>query len=469
MRSFGIRILITLLILCLTFPIFPVYAQGEAVNIALSFDGEAYKGGEITLRVAVGKPTDALAGLEFTLSYDSKYVKAKIIENNENELQMDALIASMPSGWEQISSHKEGIYTFRFAMPDNGKDLLDSADELVLEIPFTVQAAGSFDFAISSEDIIAVANDKESTALSGSGSEISVVASSEAQKIGIEFKGSDTANEKGKYNLVIEALNLGDTSGIAALEFDFTYDKKVFSPTVITNENEEMNVFMQDMPGDWEQMCSFDEVKGKYTLRFAAKNAESLTDADVLKSGEKMVISVPFKVIGSEGEIASFMVESASVIGINCANGILSGSGSVKSVSIEKPPIGTIPDDSGYIIKDGFLMYVNEKTAVSDFLAPLGEGFTVNSKGDRICTGDILTNGNGTDLEIIVLGDVNGSGDIEKYDYILVKRCCMNTISFNEAQLLAADINRNGSVDKYDYILAKRHCMGTFTIKADEQ
>ena len=84
-------------------------------------------------------------------------------------------------------------------------------------------------------------------------------------------------------------------------------------------------------------------------------------------------------------------------------------------------------------------------------------------------TGDILTDGNALTLKLIVCGDVNGSGDIEKYDYILVKRSCMGTFSFNESQLLAADVNRNGSVDKYDYILAKRHCMGTFTIKADEQ
>ena len=469
MRSFGIRFLITLLTVCLCFPVFSVNADNEAVSICLSVEGEAYKGGELTLRVAVSKPTTALAGLEFTLAYDSNYVGANIVQIDGEALQTDAFVASMPNGWEQISSHKEGLYTFRFAMPVNGKDLLDNENELVLEIPFTVRAAGSFDFTVASEDIVSVVNDKENTTLSGNGDKLSVVASSEAQKIGIEFKGSDTANEKGKYELVIEALNLGDTSGIAALEFEFTYDKSVFSPTVTTNTNDEMNAFMKDMPGDWEQMCSFDSVKGRYTLRFAAKNAELLADADVLKTGEKMVISVPFEVIGGEGDIASFMVEASSVIGINCVNGILSGSGSIKSVSVEKAPAGTIPDGLGYIVKDGFLMYIDEKTSVSDFLAPFDSVFSVNSSGDIICTGDILTDGNALTLKLIVCGDVNGSGDIEKYDYILVKRSCMGTFSFNDSQLLAADTNRNGSVDKYDYILAKRHCMGTFTIKADEQ
>lgn len=467
MRSFGIKILIIFTVFCLAFPMLAVNAVGDAVEVKLSFDGEAYRGSDITLTVTVEKPTVALAGLEFTLAYDTQYVKAKITENSESLLQMDALVASKPNGWEQISHHKEGLYTFRFAMPDNGKDALDNASELVLKIPFTVQSAGSFDFEISSDDVIAIANDKESTALSGKGSSASVVAASEAQKIGVQIVGNDVANEKGDYMLQIEALNLGDSSGIVALEFDFTYDKTVFSPKIRSNENEEMNAFMQSMPGDWEQMCSFDEVRGKYTLRFAANNSESITDADSLKSGEKMIIAIPFTVIGSEGDIASVAVDSASVVGINTSNGILSGNGSVKSVSIEKAPASTIPDELGYIIKDGFLMYVNEKTSVTDFLAPLGNQFSVNSKNGTVCTGDVLTDGNGINLTVIVCGDVNGSGDIEKYDYILVKRYCMNTFTFNDTQFLSGDVTRDGKVDRYDYILIKRHCLGTFTIKAD--
>ena len=469
MRSFGIRFLIALLIIFISFPIFAVDAQGEAVEIGIAFDGEAYRGSEIVLRVTVGKPTVALAGLEFTLAYNSAYVRANVVNNTDSGNEMDVFFKSKPNGWEQINSHKDGLYTFRFAMPDGGKDLLDTKDELVLEIPFTVIAAGSFDFTVASDDIIAVANDNESTVYSGKGNGISVVAASEAQKIGIEITGEDVAHEKGKYMLEIEALNLGDTSGIVALEFDVAYDKTVFSPTVKTNENEEMNIFMQDMPGDWEQICSFDAVKGKYTLRFAAKNAESLTEADTLKSGEKMVFAIPFDIIGNEGDVASFTVEASSVIGLNCSNGILSGNGSSKSVSIEKAPVGTIPEDLGYIVKDGYLMYVNEKTAVSDLLSPLGSAFSINSKGDFIATGDKLTDGNAIDLTVIVLGELNGSGDIEKYDYILVKRFCMKTLALNDAQLIAADATRDGKVDRYDYILVKRHCLGTFTIKADNQ
>ncbi len=63
-----------------------------------------------------------------------------------------------------------------------------------------------------------------------------------------------------------------------------------------------------------------------------------------------------------------------------------------------------------------------------------------------------------------VIGDVNGNGDVEKYDYIAVKRAVMGTLSLDETQQKAADVNGASGVEKYDYILIKRHVMGTFTI-----
>ncbi|MBR5779824.1 MAG: hypothetical protein IKY21_04285 [Clostridia bacterium] len=61
-------------------------------------------------------------------------------------------------------------------------------------------------------------------------------------------------------------------------------------------------------------------------------------------------------------------------------------------------------------------------------------------------------------------GDVNFDGTIDKFDYILVKRSCMKTVTLGEKQLLSADVNKNGENDTYDYILIKRHCMKTFVI-----
>ncbi len=65
-----------------------------------------------------------------------------------------------------------------------------------------------------------------------------------------------------------------------------------------------------------------------------------------------------------------------------------------------------------------------------------------------------------------VLGDVNNDGELDKFDYIAVKRAVMGTFSLDETKTLAADVNGSGNVEKFDYILIKRHVMGTFTIGA---
>ena len=93
------------------------------------------------------------------------------------------------------------------------------------------------------------------------------------------------------------------------------------------------------------------------------------------------------------------------------------------------------------------------------------EGFKV-----QYCTkcGEVVDSATIPALEITnkLLGDINGNGVIDKYDYILTKRAVMNTIELTEMQIQLADINANGGVDKYDYILLKRHVMGTFSITA---
>lgn len=64
------------------------------------------------------------------------------------------------------------------------------------------------------------------------------------------------------------------------------------------------------------------------------------------------------------------------------------------------------------------------------------------------------------------LGDVDFDGSINKYDYVLTKRACMQTIKLGEKQMLSADVNCDGEINKYDYIAIKRHCTKTFIISA---
>ena len=407
----------------------------------------------------------------FILNYNPDFVFPIITENTEDGKEMDSFFVSRPNGWEQMGYHSsEGYYHLRFAMPDNSSSLLDNANELVIEIPFKVKKAGSFEFSLPDKDIIAIANDKNLTPKKGKGGSVTLSASSEATKMAVSFVGYNAAPEFGIYNLKMKITNLGDKSGIIGLQFKLKYDEAIFSPTITENGDSQMDIFMDEMPqNSWEQLCSFDKENSVYTLRFAAMHAESIDDAEILESGKSLLISIPFKVVGTEGDIGSFYIDTLSVKGINLDNEIINGGGDIKSVSIEKGNEAAIPDYLGYEIKENYLLNIFEKTNISDFLEPLAGFYISNNDGIAVTdgfvkTGQILTDGISISLTVIVRGDADGNGKTESYDYILAKRAYFETFSPNRAQFLAMSFYDETQITKYDYILLKRHHFGTYNV-----
>lgn len=472
MRAVLLKSLSVLVALCLALPCFLVFAEGEAVAISLSCEGDTSYGSEFIIKITVSQPSVALAGLEFTLAYNSENVTPVVTANTEDGREMDVFMTASPNGWEQFCYHsaEESLYYLRFLTSEDLSSYLDKAGELVLEIPFVVSEAGSFDFTVCNEDILAFAADNSLTLYGGIGSSISVVADNEAQKIGVGFASADTAHENGIYYLDIEVTNLGDTSGLIGLEFDLAYDSAKFAPIITQNGDNQMDEFMVSMPQDsWEQLCSLDEAAGVYTLRFAALHAESNTDAEKLLSGETLVVSLPFKVIGAEGDIASFSVSATSVVGVNLVNGIVNGRGDSHSVSIEKAAAIAFPSELGYQIKNGCLIYATEKTDVSEFLSPLGALF-VTRDGKRvpdgyIKTGDILTDGNTFSLTVSVRGDADGNGIVNSIDYVFAKRLFLNKVTVTDyARIYAMSINGDEKTTLIDLIMIKRHILNTYNI-----
>lgn len=61
-------------------------------------------------------------------------------------------------------------------------------------------------------------------------------------------------------------------------------------------------------------------------------------------------------------------------------------------------------------------------------------------------------------------GDVNGDSNIDKFDYVLVKRSIVGNVELGDLESFASDVNKNGEADKYDYILIKRSILGTYEI-----
>ncbi len=63
-----------------------------------------------------------------------------------------------------------------------------------------------------------------------------------------------------------------------------------------------------------------------------------------------------------------------------------------------------------------------------------------------------------------IVGDVDGNGFIEPYDYIYAKRAYFGTLALEGEMLARADANSDGIVDQYDYILIKRIYFGTYRV-----
>ena len=66
--------------------------------------------------------------------------------------------------------------------------------------------------------------------------------------------------------------------------------------------------------------------------------------------------------------------------------------------------------------------------------------------------------------EALRTGDLNGNGDIDAVDYMMLKRAVLGSYHLCAAQKIAADVNCDDRVNAADYAMVKRHVLGTYEI-----
>ena len=64
-----------------------------------------------------------------------------------------------------------------------------------------------------------------------------------------------------------------------------------------------------------------------------------------------------------------------------------------------------------------------------------------------------------------ILGDINNSGVVDQYDYILAKRIHFDTYLPTDDEKARGDVYKDGKNDQYDYLLIKRAHFGTYVIQ----
>lgn len=126
-------------------------------------------------------------------------------------------------------------------------------------------------------------------------------------------------------------------------------------------------------------------------------------------------------------------------------------------------------------ISSGILNGVALKTSAKELLSCFkGNVSIVDASGNAlepdtlVGTGcKVLVSKNGstyTAATVLVMGDIDGNGEIGTYDYLFVKRYFMGTLQLDGIYLKAALISGADKVSVVDYVLIKRVYFGTYTL-----
>lgn len=60
-------------------------------------------------------------------------------------------------------------------------------------------------------------------------------------------------------------------------------------------------------------------------------------------------------------------------------------------------------------------------------------------------------------------GDVDGSGELDTLDYMILKRSILGTYTLSADEASRADVNLDGEVSSMDYMMLKRVILGTYS------
>lgn len=124
-------------------------------------------------------------------------------------------------------------------------------------------------------------------------------------------------------------------------------------------------------------------------------------------------------------------------------------------LAVEAPVISAY---YGVDAASGLLGQIASGTDEATFLSRLLLGSDAQLQGG-VKTGSTLT-ASGTELTLVVQGDVNGDGNFTLSDFLMVKALFLGMEEFSPAQTLAGDINGDGNLTLTDFLQMKCKLLG---------
>lgn len=278
--------------------------------------------------------------------------------------------------------------------------------------------------------------------------DVVIEASSINSKASISGIGTFTLKEgENKRVITVKAEN-GDVN-----YYNLIIVKKSKEEDIILSSNNIKNIKIDKL--DFE----FDKDKLKY-------------DIDV--PFEVSDINITYELENSSGEETIRHVDL--IVGTNVINVKLSeDSVKVYTLNIKRAEVSfdKALSSSGIKYNNDYIYGININTSIDSLLDNIkkissGIKSSVNDKDGNVknstfATGDILNikiGSEGKKYNIVIYGDVNGDGNIDKLDYLAILREYYGYTKYSGAYKVAADVNRDGSIDKLDYLAVLRDYYG---------
>lgn len=289
-------------------------------------------------------------------------------------------------------------------------------------------------------------------------------------KFDIVLSSNSNFFKKGQtFELICSIENITATYGIVAVDFVVNYNPGAFTPVYPEGADLTAN-YVKVAPKDstgllWEDIGTYCDTKnGVVYMRFAHKVAEN---GDGVKNNGELSFKILFT---SNLQSGTYSFEATNCRGTDPGSSNnkklaeVYANGSTFSATAAPASMELVSNDSAVTIEGGYIFGLKLGMTAKE-VAQKFEGdvlVTSNGMSGTVATGYTVTasSGAGESAVVVIAGDINGSGELDATDYIVIKSCFLQQSNLDPMYLLAADVDRSGVVDVTDYLKVKSHFLG---------
>ena len=221
--------------------------------------------------------------------------------------------------------------------------------------------------------------------------------------------------------------------------------------------------------------------KGKTASYKLTSTTYGRVSADVTKNAELIVLDNHDVVeFGKDGTVKGLQDDGEATFMLSYTTKLPNGTEYTLYTQPITVVVGEIPtlvltDSSSYRLDGEFVANVPERVTKAEFLSNFfgSDSIKLYTEAGKEITSDKAFIGTGTkvvygDIEatVLVIGDTNGDGELNAFDFQMTKAMVLGTYEGTELQKKAANVNGDKVLDAFDFQIIKAHVLGTYDLFA---